>query len=61
MFIDQTMLDAARAILATESETTTVEEAIDGIIFAEEVIFGLRGLAEIGGLEYFDDRDRPRK
>jgi uncharacterized linocin/CFP29 family protein len=61
VIIDQTKLDEARRILETDSETQTLEEALDSILFAEEVIAGMQALREVGGLEYFDPKDRPRK
>jgi hypothetical protein len=61
VFVDQAKLDSARKLLAVDSERATLDEALDAVIFAEEVIAGFRGLAAAGGLEYFDVRDRPRK
>lgn len=59
-YIDQGKLEAARALLGTDSDTATIDAALDSVLFADEVIAGLRGLASAGGLEYFDDRDRPQ-
>jgi hypothetical protein len=61
VILDQTKLDRARRILKTDSETQTIDEALDGIIFAEEVMAGIRAVREAGGIEYFEPRDRPRK
>lgn len=58
MYIDQGKLEAARALLGTDSDTATIDAALDSVLFADEIIAGLRGLAAAGGLEYFDERER---
>jgi phenylalanyl-tRNA synthetase beta subunit len=43
--LTQTKLDRARRLLGTETETETVEQALDLVAFREEVISGVRRLA----------------
>lgn len=43
--LTQTKLDRARRLLGTETETETVEQALDLVAFREEVIAGVRRLA----------------
>jgi hypothetical protein len=61
VYIDQSSLDEARRIIKAESETQTLAEALDSIIFAQEMIDGLRAVRDAGGVDYFDKRDRPNK
>ena len=50
MLMDQRKLDAARAALGAESETATVDAALDLVVFRAEVFKGLDALAAVGGL-----------
>ena len=43
--LTQAKLDRARDLLGTETETETVEQALDLVAFREEVIAGVRRLA----------------
>jgi hypothetical protein len=43
--LSQAKLDRAKRILGTETETETVEQALDLVAFREEVIAGARRLA----------------
>ena len=43
--LNQAKLDRARRILGTETETETVEQALDLVAFRQEVISGVRRLA----------------
>lgn len=61
VILDQAKLDEARRILETDSETHTLEEALDSIVFVEEVMAGFRAVRDAGGIDYFEPRDRPRK
>lgn len=54
MLMDQYKLDVAKEALGTASETATVDEALDLIVFRKEVFEGLQLLAAAGGLESFD-------
>jgi len=58
MLMDQYKLDVAREVLGTASETATVDEALDLIVFRKEVFEGLHRLAAAGGLESFDSARR---
>ena len=43
--LNQAKLDRARRILGTETETETVEQALDLVAFRQEAIAGVRRLA----------------
>jgi hypothetical protein len=43
--LNQAKLDRARRILGTQTETETVEQALDLVAFRQEVIAGVRRLA----------------
>jgi hypothetical protein len=53
-YVDQSKLDLAKASLGTDTETETVDRALDRIIFAAELSAGIEALAAAGGLEYFE-------
>ena len=53
MLMDQRKLDAAKKALGAESETATVDEALDLIVFRTEVFDALDQLAAGGGLAPF--------
>jgi hypothetical protein len=50
MLIDQRKLTAAKQALGTDTETATVDAALDLIVFRAEVFAGLDALAAAGGL-----------
>ena len=50
MLMDQRKLDAAKAALGADSETATVDAALDLVVFRAEVFKGLDALAAVGGL-----------
>lgn len=43
--LTQEKIDRAKAILGTETETETVEQALDLVAFRSEVLEGIEGLA----------------
>lgn len=43
--LSQTKLDRARRILGTQTETETVDQALDLVVFRREAISGVRKLA----------------
>lgn len=43
--LTQEKIDRAKAILGTETETETVEQALDLVAFRAEVLEGIEGLA----------------
>jgi hypothetical protein len=54
--IDQAKLDRVVELLGARSETEAVDQALDLLLFREELIAGVRGIAGTGGVEnYFDD------
>jgi hypothetical protein len=58
--IDQTKLDRARELLGTDTETETVDQALDLILLREEVIRGIRRIAGSGGIvNVFEDDVEP--
>jgi hypothetical protein len=58
--IDQTKLDRARELLGTETETETVDQALDLILLREDVIRGIRRIAGTGGVvNVFEDDVEP--
>ena len=56
LYVDQTKLDRAVSILGASSETDAIDQALDLVLFREELIDGLQSLAGTGGVEnYFDE------
>jgi len=54
--IDQAKLDRAVSILGARSETDAIDQALDLVLFREELVDGIRSLAGTGGIEnYFDE------
>jgi len=51
MLIDQRKLDAAKAALGADTETATVDAALDLVVFRAEVFRGLDALVAAGGLD----------
>ncbi len=49
--LTQAKVDRARRILGTETETETIEQALDLVAFRQEVIEGVRRLAGSGSLQ----------
>lgn len=50
MIIDQRKLDAAKKALGAPTETATIDEALDLVVFRTEVFAGLDRLAAMGGI-----------
>jgi hypothetical protein len=50
MQIDQRKLDAAKAVLGTETETDTVDAALDAIAFRAELLDGIARVRAVGGI-----------
>ena len=46
---------AAQKILGTPNATATIEEALDLVVFREELLKGIRGLRGLGITEEFPD------
>jgi len=58
--IDQTKLDRARELLGTDTETETVDQALDMILLREDVLRGIRRIAGTGGVvNVFQDDVEP--
>jgi len=54
--IDQDKLDRAVEILGARSETDAIDQALDLLVFREELLAGIDQIAGKGGIEnYFDD------
>jgi hypothetical protein len=54
--IDQAKLDRAVSILGARSETDAIDQALDLVLFRDELVDGIRSLAGTGGVEnYFDE------
>ena len=54
--IDQAKLDQAVSILGARSETDAIDQALDLVLFRDELVDGIRSLAGTGGVEnYFDE------
>jgi Arc/MetJ family transcription regulator len=54
--IDQHKLDRAVKILGARSETDAIDQALELVVFRDELIEGIRRMAGTGGVEdYFDD------
>lgn len=60
MLMDQRKLDAAKAALGADSETATVDAALDLVVFRAEVFKGLDALAAVGGLASIEPIRRGR-
>jgi hypothetical protein len=53
--IDQDKLDRAVEILGARSETDAIDQALDLLVFREELLAGIDQIAGKGGIEnYFD-------
>lgn len=50
MLMDQRKLTAAKAALGADTETATVDAALDLVVFRTEVFSGLDALAAAGGI-----------
>jgi hypothetical protein len=58
--IDQTKLDRVRKLLGTGTETETIDQALDMILFREEVVRGIERIAGTGGVQnVFEDDVEP--
>ena len=49
--LTQAKVDRARRILGTDTETETIEQALDLVAFRQEVVAGVRRLAGTGSLQ----------
>lgn len=58
--IDQSKLDRVVAALGVNTETEAVDQALDLVLFRDEVVAGIDRIAGTGGFEnYFDDHLEP--
>ena len=58
--IDQSKLDRVRKLLGSETETEAIDQALDMILFREEVVRGIERIAGTGGIEnVFEDDVEP--
>jgi Arc/MetJ family transcription regulator len=55
--IDQGKLDRVRKVLGVRTETEAVDQALDMILFREELLEGIDRIAGSGGVENFFDAD----
>ena len=57
MLMDQKKLDEAKRVLKTETETETIDAALEEIAFRHGLVEGMRALKRSGGLkDLFDER-----
>ena len=49
--LTQRKIDEAKKILGTETETETIERALDLVVFGEEVVAGLERISGTGAIE----------
>lgn len=53
--VDQAKLDRAMRILGTRSESHAIDQALELLIFREELVAGMRRIGGTGGVEnYFE-------
>jgi hypothetical protein len=56
--MDQRKLDAARRLLGVETETETIDVALDLVAFRRELVRGIAAVRRAGGVEdVFEKRD----
>lgn len=57
--IDQVKLDRVRALLGSSSETEAIDQALDVLLFREELIAGIAAIGGKGGVvdAYEDDQE----
>lgn len=57
--IDQVKLDRVRALLGSSSETEAIDQALDVLLFREELIAGVAAIGGKGGVvdAYEDDQE----
>ena len=56
VMVDQELLDRARAILGTQTDAETITEALEQIVFRDEVVRGIREIAGSGSMrDIFSD------
>jgi len=53
--LHQSKIDAARKILGTETETETIEQALDLVVFRQELLDGMRAMRGAKIVNYFDE------
>lgn len=51
----QSKIDRARAILGAETETETIERALDLVVFRSDLVEGVRAMRATGLVNVFDD------
>jgi hypothetical protein len=49
--VDQRKLDAARRVLGVDTETETIDQALDLVAFGQELTRGLAAVRQAGGIE----------
>ena len=58
--IDQRKLDRVRKLLGTDTETEAIDQALDMILFREELVGGIERIAGTGGVKnVFEDDTEP--
>jgi hypothetical protein len=58
--MDQRKLDAARRALGVDTETETIDLALDLVAFRREVVEGVATMRRVGGIQdVFESRRRP--
>ena len=53
--LSQAKIDRARRILGTKTETETIEEALDLVVFRQEVVDGIKKISGTGVLQDPDE------
>jgi hypothetical protein len=56
-YVDQRKLDEVKEYLGLDSETATIDAALDRLTFAREFMAWVDALRDAGGLEYFKEGD----
>ncbi|MBM3278647.1 MAG: hypothetical protein FJY95_11295 [Candidatus Handelsmanbacteria bacterium] len=56
--IDQKKLNLVHSILGARTETEAVDQALDIVLFRQELVRGIRRIAGSGGVENVFDGDR---
>ena len=51
MRLRQELIDRAKRVLGTRTETETVEQALELVVFRDEVLAGIESIAETNALE----------
>ena len=61
MDMDAAKLEEARRVLGARTDTETVDQALDYVIFQGEVFGALDALAALGGLDDIDEPTKPAR